>query len=244
MSYRGSERRVFSTTRVGHKRYPQFCGARIQSNCSWISMKGMHNISTLEREHIEQLSGGRIASVVEIDGEPVRLIASARRKKTISAAMHEGMVELSVPLLMRDEDIVVQARSLIAKVKSRRQAAERFPPESELYARALHLARVWLGGEVHPSSVVWSERQSRTWGTCTPTTGRIRVSTMLHGMPQWVVDSVIIHELAHLKYADHGQEFQDFTRRYPRMAEADAYLLGVAFAQRRGQDEPFPDAFD
>ena len=207
-------------------------------------MKDMYNISTLEREHIEQLSGGRIASVVEIDGEPVRLIASARRKKTISAAFREGMVELSVPLLMRDEDIVVSARSLIAQVKSRRQAAERLPSNPELYARALHLARVWLDNEVHPTSVVWTDRQRKTWGTCKPTTGEIRISTMLQGMPQWVVDSVVIHELAHLKYANHGQEFQDFTRRYPRTAEADAFLLGVVFAQQRDQDEPFPEAVD
>ncbi|MDN5742942.1 MAG: hypothetical protein L0H02_05670, partial [Yaniella sp.] len=65
-------------------------------------MKDIDTISTLRREDIEQLSGGRIASIVEIDGETVRLISSARRKKTVSAKIRDGMIELSVPLQMRD----------------------------------------------------------------------------------------------------------------------------------------------
>lgn len=207
-------------------------------------MKDMSTISTLVRENIEQLSGGRIASVVEIDGEPIRLIASARRQKTISASVRDGMIQLSVPSTMRDSDIITSARGLIAKIKARQRASQRFHSNPELYARAVHLARVWLGGEVHPNSVVWSDRQTTLWGSCTATTKTIRISTMLRGMPQWVIDGVLIHELAHLKYGGHGDDFQAFTRCYPRMAEADAFLEGVTFAQQRGQDTPFPNAYD
>ncbi|HJF14405.1 MAG TPA: M48 family metallopeptidase [Enteractinococcus helveticum] len=204
----------------------------------------MNTISTLVRENIQQLSGGRIASVVEIDGEPIRLIASSRRRKTISASVRDGMIQLSVPMTMKDSEIVSSARSLIAKIKARQRRSNRFQSNPELFARAVYLARVWLQAEVHPTSVVWSDRQTTLWGSCTATTGAIRISTMLRGMPQWVIDGVLVHELAHLKYAGHGQEFQDFTRRYPKMAEADAFLDGVAFAQRRGDDTPFPNAYD
>lgn len=208
------------------------------------SMKDMDTISTLRREDIEQLSGGRIASMVEIDGEPIRLISSVRRKKTISAKIHDGMIELSVPLSMRDADIVRSGRGLISKIKSRQRQSERFHSDPELHARALHLARAWLNSEVLPTSVVWSDRQTTLWGSCTATTGAIRISTMLQGMPQWVVDGVLVHELAHLKYSGHCQEFQDFARRYPRMAESDAFLYGVSFAQDRGQGKTFPEAYD
>lgn len=207
-------------------------------------MKGMDTISTLVREDFERLSGGRVASVVEIDGEPVRLISSARRKKTVSATVRDGMIELSVPRRMRDADIVASARGLIAKIRMRQREAERLHSDPELYERALHLARVWLGGEVMPTSVVWSERQTTLWGSCTSATGAIRISTMLQGMPQWVIDSVIVHELAHLKHGGHGQEFRDFAGRYPRMDEADAFLAGVSFAQRRGEGKTFPEAID
>lgn len=204
----------------------------------------MDDFSILIRENIQQLSGGRIAAVVDIDGEPVRLIASARRRKTISAALRDGMIQLSVPMAMRDEDIVRSARGLIAKVKARQELGQRFQSNPALYERAVHLARVWLNDQVHPNSVVWSDRQTTLWGSCTATTGAIRISTMLRGMPQWVIDGVLVHELAHLKYGGHGQDFQDFTRRYPRMAEADAFLDGVTFAQRRGQHAVFPNAYD
>lgn len=207
-------------------------------------MKDMDTISTLRREDIEQLSGGRIASIVEIDGETVRLISSARRKKTVSAKIRDGMIELSVPLQMRDAEIVRSGRGLISKIKSRQQDSTRFRSNSELYARAQYLARVWLGSEVMPTSVVWSDRQTTLWGSCTAATGAIRISTMLQGMPQWVIDGVLVHELAHLKYSDHGQEFRDFAGRYPRMGESIAFLHGVSFAQHRGQGKTFPKAYD
>src|SRR5699024_1467130 len=116
-------------------------------------MKDMDTISPLIREDIQTLSGGRIASTVEIDGEPVRLVASARRKKTISASVRDGMIQLSVPSTMRDAEIIRSARSLIAKVKARQQRENRLNTNPELYDRAIHLARVWLNGEVHPTSV-------------------------------------------------------------------------------------------
>lgn len=207
-------------------------------------MKGMNTISTLVRENIEHLSGGRIASVVIIDGEPIRLIASTRRRKTISASVRDGMIQLAVPMSMNDADIVNSARSLIAKIKARQRRSHRFQSNPELFDRAVYLAKAWLGAEVHPTSVAWSERQTTMWGSCTVTTGAIRISTMLRGMPQWVIDGVLVHELAHLKYGGHGQEFQEFSRRYPRMAEADAFLEGVVFAQQRGGNAAFPNAYD
>src|SRR5699024_1926995 len=123
-------------------------------------MKDMDTISTLRREDIEHLSGGRIASVVEIDGETVRLIASARRKQTIAAKFRDGMIELSVPLHMPDAEIVRSGRGLISKIKSRQPGSNRFRSSAEPYARAQYLARVWLGSDVMPASVVWSDRQT------------------------------------------------------------------------------------
>src|SRR5699024_3376518 len=76
------------------------------------------------------------------------------------------------------------------------------------------------------------------------TAGAIRISTMLQGMPQWVIDGVLIHEMAHLKYRGHGRQFQEISGRYPRMADADAFLDGVSFAQQRDQDKMITEACD
>jgi len=187
----------------------------------------------IERKEIQTLSGGRTSSVIEIDGEQIRLITSSRRKKTVSAGHRDGMIQLSVPANLPDEYIVTSARSLVAKIKQRQQLTQRSQTDEALHQRALHLARVWLGGQVEPNSVVWSEHQTTRWGSCTPTTKSLRISTMLKGMPQWVIDGVLIHELAHLKYSGHGHDFQQFAAQYPKMSEADAFLDGVAYAQHR-----------
>src|SRR5699024_9568099 len=206
----------------------------------WASMKDMDTISRLIRHDTERLSGGRIASVVQIDGEPVRLISSARRKKTVSASVRNGMIQLSVPVKMTDTQIIESARSLIAKRKAKQRQAQQCHTNPDVHVRALHLECIGLNNEAAPTSVGWPDRQTTLWGSYTSTTGAIRISTMLQGMPQWVIDGVLIHEMAHLKYGGHGRQFQEFSGRYPRMAEADAFLDGVSFAQQRDQDKMFP----
>src|SRR5699024_1049013 len=165
----------------------------------------------------------------------IRLIASSRRKKTISAALRDDMIQLSVPADINDQTIIDSARNLIAKVKERQHRDHHVLSDTELYHRALHLARTWLDSQVEPFSVVWSNRQTTLWGSCTPSTIRFRLSSTLKTMPQWVIDGVIVHEMAHLKYPDHGDDFQKFVHQYPKMAQADAFLDGVSYAQQ--QDE-------
>lgn len=206
-------------------------------------MKGMDIISPLVRDNIEELSGGRIASTVQIDGQTVRLIASVRRQKTVSASVRDGVIQLAIPMRMRDEDIVKSARGLIRKIRARQRVEQRTTSNPELFERALYLARVWLNSEVQPNSVVWSDRQTTLWGSCTTTTKAIRLSSVLRSMPQWVVDGVLVHELAHLKYTGHGEDFQSFAGRYPKMAEANAFLAGFTHG-RHAQPGTYPEAFD
>jgi hypothetical protein len=47
-------------------------------------------------------------------------------------------------------------------------------------------------------------------------------------MPSWVLDYVILHELAHLIQPGHGGEFWSLLDSYPRTERARGYLEGVA----------------
>src|SRR5699024_12375646 len=102
------------------------------------------------------------------------------------------------------------------------------PPDDALHHRPLHLASLRLGGQVEPNSVVWSDRQTTLCGSRTPATKNIRISSTLKTMPQWLIDGVLVHELAHLKYSGHGNAFQPFAAQYTTMREADAFLDRVA----------------
>jgi len=45
------------------------------------------------------------------------------------------------------------------------------------------------------------------WGSCNHRTGAITLNTTLVRFPVAALEYVVVHELAHLKHADHGQEF-------------------------------------
>jgi len=79
-----------------------------------------------------------------------------------------------------------------------------------------------------PHSIEWSDRQNDRWGSATPANGSIRISNRLAGSPSWVLDYVIVHELAHLSEAGHGPRFHELVDRFPLAERARGYLIAKA----------------
>ena len=75
---------------------------------------------------------------------------------------------------------------------------------------------------------MWSGRQTRRWGSCSPADATIRISDRLAELPLWVLDYVIVHELAHLAEANHGPGFHALVARYPRSERAVGFLEAVS----------------
>ena len=67
----------------------------------------------------------------------------------------------------------------------------------------------------------------RLWGSCTFTDGAIRIARRAAALPDWVLDYLLVHELAHLVHSDHGREFHELENRYPLAERAKGYLLAV-----------------
>lgn len=124
----------------------------------------------------------------------------------------------------------------VGRMLERLQAREerRRPGDEELRTRAVELAQRYLDGAAFPQSVRWVDNQQARWGSCTPETGAIRISRRLAGLPAWVVDYVLVHELAHLLVPHHGPEFWDLVRRYPKAERARGFLEGFGTAARLG----------
>ena len=58
------------------------------------------------------------------------------------------------------------------------------------------------------------------------------LSDRLAREPRWVLDYVIVHELAHLHVRGHGKAFWDLVDRYPLMERARGFLIA------RGVEDP------
>jgi predicted metal-dependent hydrolase len=84
-----------------------------------------------------------------------------------------------------------------------------------------------------PIAVSWVTNQQQRWGSCTPSTGLIRLSHRLQPMPVWVVDYVLLHELAHLVEPTHSERFWGLVSRYPSAEKAKGYLEGYLAGQGR-----------
>jgi hypothetical protein len=99
--------------------------------------------------------------------------------------------------------------------------------DDHLAQRACELGARYLDG-VAPASIRWATNQTKRWGSCTLATREIRISSRLRVVPPWVLDAVIVHELAHLLEANHSSRFRELEERYPRRRDADLFLEGFA----------------
>lgn len=172
----------------------------------------------------------QIEESVTVDGEAVLVIRSVRRTRTVTADVAAGQLRLRVPMRLSGHQVRSHARAFRKRMAGRIPAAA--AGDEQLMARAEQLAAQYFTPAVRPTSVTWSDRQLRRWGSTTSTTGTIRLSSRLRSMPGWVLDSVLVHELAHLVEPGHGPAFRTLIAGYPHTAEADAFLEGVSWAEQ------------
>ncbi|AYY15231.1 M48 family peptidase [Actinobacteria bacterium YIM 96077] len=164
----------------------------------------------------------------ERDEPEVEVRRSARRRRTVTAFRESGRVVVCLPAKMSS----TEEERWVAEMLERLEAQERrrHPSDEQLLRRARELSRRYLDNRAKPTSVRWSSAQRARWGSCTPSDGSIRLSVRLQGVPSWVVDYVLVHELAHLLIGNHGREFWDLVRRYPRAERARGFLDGLDHA--------------
>ena len=168
----------------------------------------------------------------------VEVRRSKRRRRTVSAYREGDRIIVMIPAsLTRKEELEWVEKMVLRLAKSE---ARRKPSDESLLARAHGLNDRYLGGMATPGTVRWVENQQSRWGSCTPSDRTIRLSVRLQGMPSWVIDYVLVHELAHLLEPGHDARFWAWVERYPQAERARGYLLGWSAAA----DLPLPPGYD
>lgn len=183
----------------------------------------------------------------EISLGDIEVRRSARRVRTVTAFREGGRTVVAIPARFTR----VQEREWVSRMVTKLEAQERRrrPSDEALAQRAARLSERYLGGQAVPTSVAWVSNQERRWGSCTPSDGTIRISDRVRGMPGWVLDYVLLHELAHLLHSGHGPAFWALLAGYPRTERARGFLEGFAFAAsgghaREGDVDPGADEGD
>lgn len=151
---------------------------------------------------------------------PVEVIRSDRRSKTVSARIVEGVIRVRIPSWMSSLDESRYVSKIVARVELQRRSEG-----IDLDGRARALAAKF--DLPLPMSIRWSKKQQQRWGSCSIHSGHIRISDRLVDVPPWVLDHVIVHELAHLVVPNHSAAFDELVQRNPLAERATGYLMAL-----------------
>jgi predicted metal-dependent hydrolase len=153
-------------------------------------------------------------------GMRVEVIRSSKRRKSVSARIVDGRIVVRMPQWMTKAQEHEYVSDMIAKLERQHTAKA-----VDLPARAAELARRY--DLPTPRSIRFVGNQVSRWGSCSPSSGEIRISDRIASFPAWVLDAVIVHELAHLVEANHSPAFHALADRYPKQERAYGFLLAM-----------------
>jgi predicted metal-dependent hydrolase len=170
----------------------------------------------------------------------VEVRRSRRRKRTVSAFRNGDSVVVLIPASLSRSAEQRWVDTMLDRLE--RQEQRRSPGDEQLMTRTAELSARYLDRRARPASVRWVDNQATRWGSCTPADGSVRLSTRLRGMPVWVLDYVLLHELAHLLEPGHTAAFWALVNRYPKSERARGFLAGADYAAARLPSEhPLPE---
>ncbi|MER7881288.1 M48 family metallopeptidase [Streptomyces fimicarius] len=160
----------------------------------------------------------------------VEVRRSTRRRKSVTAYREGDRTIVLIPARMSEAEERRWVGVMLDRLAA--QESKRVLGDTELEERAVRLSAQYFDGRARPASVRWVTNQNTRWGSCTPAEGSIRLSHRIQGMPEYVVDYVLLHELAHLLVPGHGPGFWRLLEAYPRTERARGYLEGVVAAEQ------------
>jgi len=170
--------------------------------------------------------------ISNVDDLDIKIIRSKRRKKTVSAELVNWYtLQVRAPETMSDRDLEPLIADLARKVLAKRHKMRDFSSDDALEKRAQYWNERLFKGKLKWRSVRFVGNQSKRFGSCSPQRGTIRISDRLADVPQFVLDYVIVHELAHLVEANHSKAFWSLVYQYPLVERARGYLMALQFEE-------------
>jgi predicted metal-dependent hydrolase len=159
---------------------------------------------------------------LEIEGFEILLVRSKARRRTIQAKLlDDKTIKVMAPYHSDQAFIDEFIKKSVKKLKVRTKISGE---SSTLENRAAMLRDRFIP-EAPDFSIGYSDSLKTTWGKCFVRDKNIIINPKLKDFPLWVLDLVIIHEIAHIIYPDHGRNFRSLVSRYRLKERATGYLM-------------------
>jgi predicted metal-dependent hydrolase len=157
----------------------------------------------------------------------VEVRRSRKRRKTVQAAFREGRMIVHIPGWMSKEEEKRTVEEMKKKLTARIEKKE-LEKKEDLSTRAERINSKFFNGKLKIGSVEFTGNQKSRYASCNVRNGRIRISCRLAKAPRWVIDYILIHELAHLIHPNHSKAFWQSVHQYPLAERARGYLMAMS----------------
>ncbi len=151
-----------------------------------------------------------------------KIVKSKRRISTASVQQKENYFLLTVPDFLSQKHIE-KIKNAFKKKIDRSQKRK-----NNLEKLADKLNQQYFKGKLKYRSINWSRRQKRILGSCSVYSRDIRLSDKLKRAPLWVIKAVLLHEMTHIIYPDHGRKFNQKMAEYRLLERAKGYLYALS----------------
>jgi predicted metal-dependent hydrolase len=187
--------------------------AILRSKARWI-IKKLNVLEPYQAPRNQEIEAGM---QVYILGQAYRLAFSSHDTQPLIRAYLEGeQLVLQMP-----ERCLAQAtlREELLQTFLRQEARLWMNKRLEYWSEALQL---------YPREVRY-KRHKRRWGSCTAN-NQINLNYRAIQLPGPCIDSILVHELAHIRHKNHGRHFWDLVYRFvPNYKELDQEIKTLAY---------------
>lgn len=169
----------------------------------------------------------------------VEVVRDSRLRTRIHWEWSGNHVRVRAPRRVPQRELDRLVAEIVEDVQHKR-ALVRARADDDLEDRARRINKKYFDGEIQWHSIRWVGNMRKRLGSCTnggPTDGDIRISDRAKGWPQWVIDYIVAHELAHRKHSNHSPEFWAYVERYPKAERARGFVMGLAFQLGEDADD-------
>jgi len=181
---------------------------------------------------IKDKNGAKLSVLVHRDK---RLKKSSRWQRDST-----GTILLRIPARMPKKHIKGLIEQISTRLEKQEKTAKR-RTDTNLQKRADHINKKYFQGLITWESIRWVGNMNTRLGSCTnggPTDGHIRISDKIKDWPQWVIDSIIAHELVHRLHNDHSPAFWNtLNEGYALTERARGFTMGLGFAEGKTYED-------